>query len=259
MRFGFKPVTIGEITVWCDERNMEDAGRELSRVYAKLIKTQPAEKQMESEPQVVLGPESYELIDEDLGLSFIYKGKVYSDRLMVKQKGESLPDVSDLSSVFDSGKVFCISGESLEEPGEMIKITPKMIRDYWETPKESEEDMSTQGSFAGYSAKEGQGPDWRYNCAAYAHGSKSWIEPEAMHKILGEDYEEIESYTAMVVGKEYVLATQFHFIRITKLEADKYKTSEKNGPSAVYEKTLDTEGMIELVEKYSSVKLYKRK
>lgn len=178
---------------------------------------------------------------------------------MVKQKGQSLPDISELSSVFDSGKVFCISGESLEDPGEIIKITPKMIRDYWETPKDSEEDMSTQGSFAGYSAKEDQGPDWRYNCAAYAHGSTSWIEPEAMHKILGEEYAEIGGYTEMKIGEEYVLASQNHFIKITKQGPDKYKSSEKNGPSAVYEKTLDTDGMIALTEKYSGVKLYQKK
>ncbi|MEM7185658.1 MAG: hypothetical protein AAF466_03275, partial [Bacteroidota bacterium] len=187
----------------------------------------------------VVNSDEHEIRDKETGLSFIHEGTSYHDKLIIQAKG-----MGQEESAFALGSAFCMLGESLGSPGKVIEVTEKMVNDFWETPKEeSDESFTPQGSFSptlGYTRDEGYSPDERYNCAAYAKGkAKLWIEPVKMHEILkGKEYIELSGPEAMKIGVDYVCATTNHFWRAKKVSKDEYKTSEKNGTSAVYKRTL---------------------
>lgn len=204
---------------------------------------------------------NYELVgkkDEESTLSFIHNDQKYEDRLVVKEKG-----ADDKTALIGAvAEVRCITGDNLDNPGDMILVTRDMVNAYWETLKEELDDsLGNQGSFSskkGYQRDEKLGPSAQYNCAAYAHGKENiWIEPEDMHKILNEEYDQLNG--EMELAQDYVAATQFHFFRLKKNSENEYETSEKNGPSAVYHRKIDKEKFLEEIMTKQKLKIYKIK
>lgn len=198
-------------------------------------------------------PETHELRDEDTGLHFIKDGQLYNDLLIVQPLG-----FGKNRPIFYYGYEYVITGQRLESPDETIKVTRAMVNAYWETA--GEEGGPNRGSFApekGYQQDENLGADERYNCAAYAKGDgKAWVDPPDMHQWLVQNTTKKDTVDAMQVGKNYIIATQFHFWRAKRTGQDQFMISEKNGASPVYHKQMDKQAMIDNNARYNGTTIH---
>lgn len=185
----------------------------------------------------------HEIRDEDGGFKFRQNNVSYPEAFIIQPKG-----VGKTGTLFGAGNIFCSEKGDVADPGWIKEISPADANAYWETaPDEGKEEGSPQGDYSvakGYTRLEYSAPDDRYNCAAYAKGNDTvWIEPEAMHQQLADagQYEKLDSHTDMQIGVNYIVAKSFHFWRAKKTGADRYEISEKNGPSAIYKRTMTAE------------------
>lgn len=243
------------LAVWADKRNTEAAMLVMMQQYNKLTGMRDRSEIMKKP----ISEDDHEIRDLDTGLSFIKYGKTYKDKLIVQPKG-----VGKKHPLFSLGNEYCIVGESLAVPEEVIAVTPAMVRAYWETP-DLENETPPQGSFdpkKGYRRHVSLGIDDRYNCAAYALGAgKEWIEPEDMHKKLNneDDFEELLDANNMVIGRDYIFCTNLHFWRSKKVKDNEYQTSEKNGISGVYERTLDQSQWKDFISDKLNLQIFHKK
>jgi len=184
----------------------------------------------------------HEIRDENGGFKFRKGDNVCSEALIIQPKslGKNRP-------LFAFGNIFCLTAATatLENPGVITEVSEEDANAYWERAPEDGKDAGPgQGSYKEYTKLPGSKPDDRFNCAAYARGDDTvWIEPEDMHEQLAdaEQYEKLESDANMVIGVNYIVAKANHFWRAKKTGADSYEISEKNGPSAIYKRTMNAE------------------
>jgi|GEM_PF-1506523 len=185
----------------------------------------------------------HEIRDENAGFQFRQEGVSYPDVFIIQPLGTGKTE-----ALFSTETIFCSENGEVESPGWIKEVTQDDVYAFWETPRdEDNEEMPPQGSYGeaeGYERVAGTQPDDRFNCAAYAQGDDTvWIEPEAMHEQLAdaEQYEKLESDANMEIGVNYIVAKANHFWRAKKTGADRYEISEKNGPSAIYKRTMTAE------------------
>lgn len=182
----------------------------------------------------------HEIRDENAGFQFRQEGVSYPDVFIIQPLGTGKTE-----ALFSTETIFCCENGEVTAPGWIKEVTQADVHAFWETPRNEEAgEMPPQGSYGeaeGYERIDGTEPDDRFNCAAYAQGDDTvWIEPEAMHEQLAdaEQYEKLESDANMEIGTNYIVAKAHHFWRAKKTGADRYEISEKNGPSAIYKRTL---------------------
>ncbi len=182
----------------------------------------------------------HEIRDENAGFQFRQDGVSYPDVFIIQPLGTGKTE-----ALFSTETIFCCENGEVTAPGWIKEVTQDDVHAFWETPRNEEAgEMPPQGSYGeaeGYERVDGTEPDDRFNCAAYAQGDDTvWIEPEAMHEQLNTaaDYDKLESHADMVIDVNYIVAKANHFWRAKKTGADRYEISEKNGPSAIYKRTL---------------------
>lgn len=234
------PVTYKDITVWTDERNSDDAILEASVQYNRLKR----------EYGVIPTPQAgqLEVVDPDRDINIVFNGTLFTNRLIFKLKGWAVPGGDSAERLFVRGKLYWMEGEaqSLEDPGTLHELRAEQISAYWKTQYRSSD---------GYSAVYGFGADWRYNCAGYALNRREDIETTTAHEILARDYDKVglrlgpdekavsDTVEGLETGVEYIIALQYHFIKLSKHSANSFVTREKNGASPVFTKTFTKEGL----------------
>lgn len=194
----------------------------------------------------------------DLDIHCIIGGRPFALVMLVPKAGE----IESEGSLLKAGVLPGMDGEDLEEPRAIYYVDSKMVADYWET-EPAEEDMAFSPPQGSYSKEKGFTPvgeaDERFNCAGFALDTGEFMEPEDAHERLKTDTSFVPAtFEAMEPGKLYILAYQFHFIKVMKTEEGMYRTLEKNGISGIYEKTYKAADFA--AEKLSSAyALYERK
>ncbi|MBL0912177.1 MAG: hypothetical protein IBJ09_07360 [Bacteroidia bacterium] len=184
----------------------------------------------------------HEIRDENGGFTFRKGDDVCSEALIIQPKG-----LGKNGPLFAFGNIFCLTAATatMENPGIITEVSEEDANAYWEREVEKGKDAEPgQGSYKEYTKLPGSKPDDRFNCAAYAQGDDTvWIEPETMLEQLGntDDYDKLESHADMVIDVNYIVAKANHFWRAKKTGADRYEISEKNGPSAIYKRTMNAE------------------
>ncbi|MBD2363400.1 hypothetical protein [Anabaena sp. UHCC 0399] len=103
--------------------------------------------------------------------------------------------------------------------GPLVQITIKMVNDYWDSRYEGFEKLS--------------GPDWTKNCEDYAK------EYSGFGGKIG-DYKDSEELAGLIQDNgKYVLQLSFHWMSVQKTGEDSITIRQKDGESAVYEKTFN--------------------
>lgn len=209
--------------------------------------------EVKNKPGTEIDTDSYRV--GDLNIDCVIGGNVFS-LVMLEPKpeeqegGEEAGEAEELEeaeessanspSLLAAGLLPGMTGQALSVPGDIYFVNRNMVADFWEIEPE-EEHLPTQGSYSeerGFVPVVALGPDERFNCAGYALGRLEFIEPEDAPALLENTSSPFieKKFKEMEIGKKYILAYRFHFMRVEKTAPDVYHVSEKNGISGVYEK-----------------------
>lgn len=224
------------------------------RVLNRPGVVQRAKVAVKNKPGETIETDNYKV--GDLDIDCIIGGIKY--RLAMLEPKDSSTASED--SLLAAGRLPGMTGEILSAPGDIYYVDGKMVADYWETEPEEKDELSTQGMYSGEKGFERIGhPDERSNCAGYALDETKFVEPDDAHGLLKNASLFVPvGLDDMEAGKEYILAFQFHFMKVTKMEDGRYRTREKNGISGVYENTYEKSAFTAKLALYSPYAFYSK-
>lgn len=207
--------------------------------------------EVKNKPGTEIDTDSYRV--GDLDIDCVIGGDVFS-LVMLEPKAEEQEGSEDAEqpsasspSLLAAGLLPGMTGQTLSDPGDIYFVDRKMVADFWEIEPAEEVHLPTQGSYSeerGFVPVAALGPDERFNCAGYALDRLEFMEPADAHALLSSPSFTEKKFEEMEIGKKYILAYQFHFMKVEKTGADAYRLSEKNGISGVYEKNYTTEDFV---------------
>lgn len=200
--------------------------------------------EVKNKPGTEIDTDSYRV--GDLDIDCVIGGVVFHlVMLEPKPKSEEAKESEEASasnpSLLAAGLLPGMTGPALSDPGDIYFVDRKMVADFWEIEPKGGVPLPTQGSYSkekGFTPVAALGPDERFNCAGYALDRLEFIEPGDAHALLENTSSPFieKKFKEMEIGKKYILAYQFHFMKVEKTAPDVYHVSEKNGISGVYEK-----------------------
>lgn len=210
--------------------------------------------EVKNKPGTEIDTDSYR--EGDLDIDCVIGGNVFSLVMLVpkaeeeegsEEAGEAKEPSASRPSLLAAGLLPGMTGQALSDPGDIYFVDRQMVADFWEIEPKEEVHLPTQGSYSKekeFTPVAAWGPDERFNCAGYALDRLEFMEPEKAHELLSSPPFIEKKFEEMEIGKKYILAYQFHFMKVEKTGADAYHLSEKNGISGVYEKSYTTEGFV---------------